>query len=381
MIREGSISNYEVGFKTSGGKEIPMLLSGAVMRDKSGQITDIVCVAKDITERKLAEELLRESEEKYHSLVESVDDSIYLIDKNCMYLFMNQKHLSRLGLQPEESIGRTYGEFHSENDTREFDVIVQKMFEIGRPIQMEHRSPKGNRHFLRTLSPVKDLDGKTRAITVVSKNITKRKKAEEELNQTNIDLEQVIERSNQMAVQAEMASQAKSEFLANMSHEIRTPMNSVLGFSEMLLDTDLDEEQRDYIQTINRSGESLLSLINDILDFSKIEADQLDFEEIDFDPELLAYDVCEMIRPKIETKPIELLCHIGDNLPSMVKSDPTRFRQVLINLMGNSPKFTESGEIKLSLDVEEEEDDRVKIHVKIRDTGIGIPEDKLSDHL
>ncbi|MCP4576450.1 MAG: response regulator [Deltaproteobacteria bacterium] len=177
---------------------------------------------------------------------------------------------------------------------------------------------------------------------------------------------------------AETANKAKSEFLANMSHEIRTPMNSVIGFTEMLFETDLGEDQMDYAQTINRSGQSLLSLLNDILDFSKIEAGEMDFEEMDFDPELLAYDVCDVIRPRIESKQIEILCHIGDNIPPCVKGDPGRYRQVLTNLMGNAAKFTESGEIELSLNVEAEEDGRVKLHAAVRDTGIGIPEDKLS---
>ena len=155
-------------------------------------------------------------------------------------------------------------------------------------------------------------------------------------------------------------------------------MNAVYGFTDMLLDTDLDQNQIEYTQTIKKSGEALISLINDILDFSKIEAGELSFEEIDFDPELLAYEVCELTRPKVGSKPIEILCRIGDNLPLLVNGDPGRFRQVLTNLMSNARKFTESGEIELSLDVEEEKDEQVKLHATVRDTGIGIPKDKLS---
>ncbi len=177
--------------------------------------------------------------------------------------------------------------------------------------------------------------------------------------------------------EAELASISKSEFLANMSHEIRTPMNAVIGFSDMLLETRLSHTQVDYANMIKNSGDALLSLINDILDFSKIEAGEMTFEETDFDPESLAYNICDIIRPKIGSKPIEVLCCVEDDVPALVRGDPIRFQQVLINLMDNAPKFTEAGEIELSLALEKEEETRVKLHATIRDTGIGIRDENL----
>ncbi len=201
--------------------------------------------------------------------------------------------------------------------------------------------------------------------------------ANRKLQSLNADLEKAIDRANKMAIQAEEANKAKSQFLANMSHEIRTPMNAVIGFTDLLFGTRLTESQRDFVDTIKNSGDSLLGIIEDILDFSKIEAGEFHLEQKVFSPEMTAYDICDLIRPKVGSKPVEILCHIDERVPPQLRGDETRFRQVLTNLLGNAPKFTETGEIVLEISVADENKKSVFLHCKVRDTGLGIPADKL----
>ncbi|MGD9211186.1 MAG: 7TM-DISM domain-containing protein, partial [Desulfobacteraceae bacterium] len=343
---------------------------------------------------------LNESQKNYRLISENISDVISIIDlKDLKFKYVSPSIQRVLGYTSTEILGSSIDKVLPAKLFNEFNHNFNQFLTLQKEGNWDFNEPTivvfkinrkdGNAIWIEVVSNIVQWNGvEYGGLLAITRDITARKQAEEEIKKLNLELEervkarteelrQAVAHAQKLARKAEAANIEKSRFLANMSHEIRTPMNGVIGFTDMLLDTELTDDQLDYIKTIKRSGESLLFLINDILDFSKIESGELDFEEIDFDPELLAYDVCELVRPKIVSKPIELLCHIHDQLPHVVKGDPLRFRQVLTNLLGNAPKFTEQGEIELSLTIEDETEDEVKLHTFIRDTGIGIAQDKL----
>lgn len=240
-----------------------------------------------------------------------------------------------------------------------------------------HRLADGN---LRTVevhsTPIRF--GNRKLLYSIINDITERKQAEEKLLSFSNQMEQkTIELANALLI-AEEATRAKSDFLATMSHEIRTPMNGVIGMTGLLLDTELTAEQRVFGEIVRKSGENLLEIINDILDFSKIEAGRLTFEELVFDLRAALEDTAELLVARTSEKRLELICMVDPELPWELTGDPGRLRQVILNLAGNAIKFTEHGEIVIRAELERLEPEQAVVRFSIKDSGIGIPADRLA---
>ncbi|MRR17995.1 MAG: PAS domain S-box protein [Deltaproteobacteria bacterium] len=354
------------------------------MTDKRGKIINFIAVKEDITERKQAEEELKRQMSLIHSLLDSIPDLIFFKDIHGVYLGCNPPFCEFVGQSRDEIAGKTDYDLFDKDVADSFREHDRQMLELQQSRQNEEwiTYPDGARKLLDTLrTPYLGPDGVLIGVLGISRDITDRKRAEEELQQMNTALAQQTFLAKEMAAQAEVANAAKSDFLASMSHEIRTPMNAIIGMADLLWDTSLTVEQRRYVQIFRSAGENLLNLINNILDLSKIEAGQSSLQTIPFSLRDLLKGVVDMMSVKAEERKIALSWTIAPGIDDEFSGDPDRLRQILINLVGNAFKFTEAGSIHIAVEKAEStisaESDQssasVGLTFAIRDTGIGIP--------
>jgi PAS domain S-box-containing protein len=320
----------------------------------------------------------------FRSLIDNAADLITVVDGQGEVIFCSPAVLRVLGYAPDAMLGQNIFSLIHPDDTgllREFMAAGDAGAGDTCSLELRKKHQDGSWRILEVTVSNRLHDLAVRGLVINSRDITSRKQAENKIHEMNEDLERrVAERTSELEAaraQAEAASRAKGEFLASMSHEIRTPMNGVIGMTGLLLDTDLTEEQRGYAATVRASGEALLRLINDILDFSKIEARKLDLESVDFGLYSLLDDFAATLAATAQEKGLELLSTADPQVPTLLRGDPGRLRQILTNLAGNSIKFTEKGEVAVRVALEEETDTDCLLRFSVRDTGIGIAEDKL----
>ncbi len=319
---------------------------------------------KEVTERTQAEREWRDSEARLQALVSSIDEIVFELDADGVYKNIWTSNEALLMRPRKELLGQRLEQFIGKEAAEPFVESFRRVLATGKGESIEYLLPvqSGQVWFLARVTPIPVPEGVSQTICLTSRDITKRKQAEREMVQAK--------------EAAESASRAKSEFLANMSHEIRTPMNGIIGMTELVLDTELTTEQKEYLGMVKSSAHSLLTLLNDILDFSKIEAGMLCIEESEFALRQNLGETLKTLGLRAHDKHLELAWRVAADVPDQLVGDLGRLRQVLVNLVGNSIKFTERGEVVVEAGKETEEGGRVILHFLVRDTGIGIPTEK-----
>jgi PAS domain S-box-containing protein len=359
---------FETGCLKRDGTRFPVEVTLSVLELEGREVYQ--ALIRDVSERIRTEQELRESEEMFRSIGTSAKDAIVMMDNQGNVTYWNKAAERMFGFTVEEATGKYLHEFLASEEYRPSFYQAFPHFQetgegaaVGSTLELVGLHKSGKRVVVELSLSALQLRGKWHALGIM-RDVTLRKEAERAIQEARDA--------------AEQSARAKSQFLANISHEIRTPLNGVIGMLGLLERTELNPEQREFTETAVTSADALLHLINDILDFSKIEAGKMELDSLDFNLTALVEGVNDSLAFQAQQKGLEYLCLIDPDIPRFLRGDPGRVRQVLVNLIGNAIKFTPRGQIEIQVTREEFSDRETEVRFQVRDTGIGIPSERIA---
>ncbi|MFV8830500.1 PAS domain S-box protein [Alkalihalobacterium sp. APHAB7] len=349
------------------GSTFPVEIHITRLIDYNGHTIGLLGIGQDISEVKKAHQKIKEKDQLLSNIINTIPHPIFVKDAEGRYLLVNRATTELFNTPTEKIIGKKYADFHFAEKAEDVRTLEMQVLESGEAVYVQEqpiRHPVTGelRWYYQVKLPLQTSDGQR--ILGIAMDITERKWFEEELKG--------------LRDQALVASQAKSDFLAMVSHEIRTPMNAIIGMSDLLLETELNKEQHQYVTIFKHSAANLLRIINDVLDLSKVEAGHVSIVEEEFDLKKLAEEVIQVFSFEADKKGIQLRFNYDTSLPAVVVTDQARLRQIFTNLIGNAIKFTQGGQVCIKLKQKDLiEKNSFILECQVMDTGIGIPKDKI----